>query len=841
MRTALLKVPLAAAWLLLHAECAFGSPAPLPDNVHSHAEKRLWMSTPEVTQLPAGIPDYYPIKRARSPQPPSGVHVPAPKDHPYTNEQDGHADFNRYSARSNTAPGYQYKAPTLQGVNSVLDPNKQSPLDTGAAIVYKAATSPYSPNGTLIDLSKFAAPLPTNKWWENLIIAQGIDPIHPYPYRVTCLANASTIGFPQFQATATSMTSSGAADWTVGDASGSFTKRLVTDTDALGVQVTWTGSTAAKMNARFYKGMPFVTYSFTSAAPMLQTIHAIMKVEQLARTVNSNGVSSASDAVELTKELTEKPSLTQVTLNDNSQWLIASQPPIQWKETGASALVSQASSAYTGFIQIAHLGSNPSANLDVLQTYAGTYPIQGDVTYAQIQNSQGTTRSSDVVLFYRTNTDEGGDSSTVYSTTDVPTSMQLLSFVLPHHVDMLPSSALLKPGLSGYRSAKGPLTAVAGNIITYSQPLTSVSFEGTRELSAADKATVQKQLLIDVASNADVTAEDPYFFGKGIAKVARLYQIAQEVQDTASASKLSALLVKYLTPWLVSKSNSDPLVYDQTWGGVVSTQGLADPSSDYGQGRYNDHHFHYGYFMYAGAVLAKYDINAFAPFREAITQLLRDFANPSYADKYFPYMRHFDPYDGHSWAAGLFTFGDGRNQESTGEAVNAYYGAYLLAQALGLDDTANFYEIVLNMEATSARRYWHPTRAQAAQLYMSPFIHNVVGILWSSKADYATFFGADTQYMYGIQMIPFTPATTMLLHADWVKEAWCPDGSTCTDGMKLAAKQSNNDGWAQLLYTAYSVVDRSTALSQVSQCTPDNGNTLTNVLHWIATCGQQAS
>ncbi|KAJ1996167.1 hypothetical protein GGI26_000160 [Coemansia sp. RSA 1358] len=554
------------------------------------------------------------------------------------------------------------------------------------------------------------------------------------------------------------------------------------------------------MNTRFYKGMPFVAYNFTSGAPMLQTIHAIMKVEQLAHTGNSNGASSASNTIELAKDLTEKPSLKG---------------------------------------HMAHLGADPSANLDVLKKYAGTYPIEGAVTYAQIQNNQEISHSSDVVLFYRTNTDGGGDSPTINSTKNASTSKQLPSFVLLHHVNMLSPLMLLNPELSGYRSVKGPLTAVAGNIITYSQPLTSVSFEGTQELSTADKEMVQRQLARDVSSNANLTDVDLYFFGKEIARVARLYQIAQEIQDITSASELKTLLVNYLKPWLVSQSNFDPLVYDQTWGGIVSTHSLVDSNSDFGQGRYNDHHFHYGYFMYAGAVLAKYDINAFAPLREAITQLLRDFANPSYADKYFPYMRHFDPYDGHSWAAGLFTFTNGRNQESTGEAINACYSAYLLAQALGLDDTANFYKIILNMEATSARRYWHPMRTQATQTYILPFTHNTVGILWSDKADYATFFGAEPQYIYGIQMIPFMPATTMLLQADWVKEAWCPDGSSCTGGMKPAAEQANYDGWAQFLYTALSVVDRKMALSQASRCKPDGGNTLTNVLYWIATCGQQ--
>jgi endo-1,3(4)-beta-glucanase len=35
----------------------------------------------------------------------------------------------------------------------------------------------------------------------------------------------------------------------------------------------------------------------------------------------------------------------------------------------------------------------------------------------------------------------------------------------------------------------------------------------------------------------------------------------------------------------------------------------------------------------------------------------------------------------------------------------------------------------------------------------------VVGVLWSTKVDHTPFFGDNTEYIYGIQMLPFTPAT----------------------------------------------------------------------------------
>ncbi|KAI8319779.1 glycoside hydrolase [Martensiomyces pterosporus] len=803
--------------------------------------KELWMTTPATVSRPAGISTFFTLTPSRHPQPPSGAHVPSPKDHDNMGDSDKEGNIHSDAASNNTAPGFGHTEQNVQGIISALDPQKQSPLNTNAPLAFKSATSPYTPNTSLFNTSAIRTPMQTNRWWQNLVIESGIDPIHPYPYMVKCLSNSSIIGFPQFQATETSMTSSQPPDWELSDSQGRLTTRQVSATDDLGVEVTWMGTSPSTfMRSRYYKGMPFLTYEMNNMAPQLKTIHAILKVEQLARSVKSDAISTGAALHKIARQLGELPSLTQLTLNDNSKWLLVSKPALQWQQGANGQLVPQGlgASSFTGYIQLAHLGDDTQNNLNVLQQYAGTYPIDATVTYTAVQGTQQS-RASNIIFFYKTNTDIGGSTSGVFSTRQVPTSLQLLTFLLPHHMDNLSTANLTQQPLSGYRCTKGPLTAVAGNFISYSQPLEPVSYDGPQPIRAADQDSIQQQLLKDIVLSTNVTAPDPYFYGKGVAKVARLYQIAQEINDIASAATLRDKLVALLTPWLTSQTNSDPLVYDSTWGGVVSTKGLSDPSADFGQGRYNDHHFHYGYFIYAGAILAHHDINAFAQFREPLNQMLRDYANPSYADSCFPFMRHFDPYDGHSWAAGLFTFGDGRNQESTGEAINAYYAAFLYAKALGLDETADFYEIILNMEAASGRRYWHPTLAQAKAQYLAPFTHNVVGIVWSSKVDYATFFGADPEFIYGIQMLPFTPATKLLLKPDWVKEAWCPDGSTCAGGMKPAAAHAGTSGWAQFLYTAYSLVDRATALNNVASCSPDDGNTLTNVLHWIATCGQQ--
>jgi endoglucanase Acf2 len=105
-------------------------------------------------------------------------------------------------------------------------------------------------------------------------------------------------------------------------------------------------------------------------------------------------------------------------------------------------------------------------------------------------------------------------------------------------------------------------------------------------------------------------------------------------------------------------------------------------------GFYNDHHFHYGYHIYAAAVVAHFDPKWGRKYWEQVLLLVRDIANPSKEDSAFPLFRHKDWYQGSSWASGvpLPPFLNGKNQESSSEAIAAYeavalYGGEMVSEA----------------------------------------------------------------------------------------------------------------------------------------------------------------
>ena len=88
---------------------------------------------------------------------------------------------------------------------------------------------------------------------------------------------------------------------------------------------------------------------------------------------------------------------------------------------------------------------------------------------------------------------------------------------------------------------------------------------------------------------------------------------------------------------------------------------------------YNDHHFHLGYHIYAAAVVSHFDPVWGRDHFEQVLLLIRDIANPSSEDSFFPTFRHKDWYQGSSWASGIAVSPlNGRNQESSSEAIASY-------------------------------------------------------------------------------------------------------------------------------------------------------------------------
>lgn len=77
----------------------------------------------------------------------------------------------------------------------------------------------------------------------------------------------------------------------------------------------------------------------------------------------------------------------------------------------------------------------------------------------------------------------------------------------------------------------------------------------------------------------------------------------------------------------------------------MPSDGLDNFNNDFGAGWYNDHHFQYGYFVYAMAAVAKLDQIYLKTYRSAMDSIVRDICNPFGDDTDFPFARHKDLFD----------------------------------------------------------------------------------------------------------------------------------------------------------------------------------------------------
>jgi endo-1,3(4)-beta-glucanase len=295
---------------------------------------------------------------------------------------------------------------------------------------------------------------------------------------------------------------------------------------------------------------------------------------------------------------------------------------------------------------------------------------------------------------------------------------------------------------------------------TYDAPQPITVEKMTATLNATEKKTLAG--LIAKTTDEIIQVQAPagvYENGKHVFKLAQLLEIADAVQEKTAAQKLRQKLTEILTQWLSSEPSSaaSPFAYSETPKGVIAKQ----PNTQFGNELFNDHHFHYGYFLAASGILLDHTpvenkAQLSQRLKPGLDALTTDIANLDISTGY-PLLRNFDPYESHSWADGRATTGDGNNQESTSEAVNRWYGIYRLGQALNRQDLVKLGKVGWAMEAEGAQVYW---LGQRPELYTFPTGYNfpIASLVWGGKLDFATWFSGLPSHIYGIQFLPISPA-----------------------------------------------------------------------------------
>lgn len=243
---------------------------------------------------------------------------------------------------------------------------------------------------------------------------------------------------------------------------------------------------------------------------------------------------------------------------------------------------------------------------------------------------------------------------------------------------------------------------------------------------------------------------DPYWQGKNLHPMAMAAIAADQLGAYDLRDGFLQKIRYILTDWFTFTKGNEPngayFYYDSEWGTLYYK------NSEFGAGvNLADHHFTYGYFTLAAGVLCAYDPAFAAEYGDMIELLLRDYMNPSREDALFPYMRNFDPFAGHSWAGGYADNNAGNNQESAGEALNGWVGAYLYATAVGNEAYREAAICGFTTELSAIKQYWFNYGGDSfAEFYP----YGGIGQLYGATNFMGTFFNGEPLYAYGIHMIP---------------------------------------------------------------------------------------
>jgi endo-1,3(4)-beta-glucanase len=143
-----------------------------------------------------------------------------------------------------------------------------------------------------------------------------------------------------------------------------------------------------------------------------------------------------------------------------------------------------------------------------------------------------------------------------------------------------------------------------------------------------------------------------------------------------------------------------------------------------------------------------------------------------------------DFFHGHSWASGLGNSAGARAQESSSEAINAYYSLALLAESLGDQTLKDYSRMLLAIELAGSMQYWHlyPNVNDPDTPYPEKGLRDLItiGIVMDASAGAWLYWGSQHIQIAAIQMLPLTPIGLNFYDVPWMTNVleYCMDEIT---------------------------------------------------------------
>lgn len=474
-----------------------------------------------------------------------------------------------------------------------------------------------------------------------------------------------------------------------------------------------------------------------------------------------------------------------------------------------------------GFLSAAALPDSKPGTLDLFSEHAYAFITETRVDWAYDQASSLVETRFEAT----TQTMEGPD--------QVP-----LLGLYPHHWYQNTSvQGKLGPA---FDTIRGKIHVLAANRFTKTNRYTSFvpfwpAVQGSSRdaelanLLKTDKRTARRLMLQN--------GQGPYWQGKGIQRNIKLLEVAEQQGDLEGRDQLLAMVQKRMEAWFAGDSAKTYFHLDKSLGALA-----AYPDEFFQVAQINDHHFTYGYWIRTAAEIALRD-PAWASKEQwggMIDLMVADIATTERGSSSFPFLRNFDPYEGHSWASGIGLGEWGNNQESSSEAINAWVGLILWGEVTGNQALRDLGIYLFTSETEAINFYWFDIHG----LVLAPEYKNVeVSMLFGGKYAHNTWWTDEPRQIKGINLLPITTASTYLgLDPRYIKRnlaALIPEMETYKTYGKLPPNPPPRDIWQDIFAKYNALADPAAALASWDRWgSVEVGETRTHTLHFMLSLQQ---
>lgn len=643
------------------------------------------------------------------------------------------------------------------------------------------------PNGTP-RLSGIAAtkPIPTSDWWTGLLTFNDAN-LYNYPL--------SLKGGPTGLVVSYTFLGNGALDTrqpmgpeqplVVGVSGLSGTYPTVSDHTDWTVTASWNQS-GRSFNATMGMGMPFV-YCTKGNADVASVV------------VNTGTVSVQSEMLLVTNSI------------GGANFAVYAPAGSTWTQSGSTYTSTLAGKNYFSVAMLPQ-GAAAQATAVSYKQYAYVFPANTAVNW-NYNASTSILRST----FSVTPDVKEGSGSTVFMG------------LLPHQWSHLGAGSA-QPGSVTYATVRGSMKMLAANSFVtenkFKGVLSALPNSGKYSEGFNPAALNEK---IDLLKNSSLaTWTDSYNEGLVMNQLVQVAKIADQMGNTEVRNKMMNTVKARMENWLsaVQGENAFVFYYDTKWTTLIGYP--AGHSSD---ANINDHHFHYGYFISVAAAIEQFQPGWAAQWGPMINLLIKDAANPDRSSTMFPFLRHFNPYAGHAWAAGLLNAEPhGNNQESSSEAMN--FNAALIHWGTLTGDVAirDLGIYLYTTEETAIEEYWFDRNDRN---FPANYSQMMASRVWGNGHDRNTFWTGDIAAMYGINMVPLSSSHLYLGYNKTYAQALWNDMTAKTG---VLSNTPNDNLWFETYWSFRSFSNPANAVSLYNNYPNYKvkfGNSDAQTYHWL--------